>query len=163
MTDLADIDYDFFFLVDFVLFFHVLILMMKLLTPPFDSVESVLSSSLLFCYGCFLVVALRGSIDWLELISDTPRSLLRFVSFALVLVSQASELKNAAKDRSLFRLPWSWLGLLVASAAYPLDWGMPWQKFPVPNIGGYYVGLMLSQIYCTLLSSVASGRRSKRD
>lgn len=50
-------------------------------------------------------------------------------------------------------------GAWASSAAAPLDWDRPWQAYPVPNMCGALVGLLVGNLYTFTLAIFASFKK----
>ena len=99
--------------------------------------------------GCGLYVAvplLLGTSANLQSGWLNAAFLLHFVVVTLVTVRGSSSL-FAPLIRGV-------CGAWICSAAYLLDWNQPWQRFPIPNLIGFYLGIAAELMVVRPLSSL---------
>ena len=97
--------------------------------------------------GCGLYVAmplLLGTSANLEPGWLNTVFLLHFVLVAVMTVRGGSS-ASALLTRAV-------CGAWICSAAYLLDWNHPWQRFPIPNLAGFYLGSVVELMVMRPLS-----------
>ena len=101
--------------------------------------------------GCGLYVAvplLLGTSANLQPGWLNAAFLLHFVLIVITLVTvQGSSSLPAPLIRGV-------CGAWICSAAYLLDWNQPWQRFPIPNLIGFYLGIAAELMVVRPLSSL---------